>query len=208
MNKLLSTVAIAALALIGSTAAQAGTFSPSFSDYAFPGSQYTVDSGANAYYSANYGITVSNAYLYKDSRDTFDGVGIANGTVAEIGTTQAGRIDFIDTTNFVTIDYLSILPTVYSAFSSGGTLLGTFSAPGDNSTGTFTLTGGSEYISYLTFTSTGGYGTVSGLTYDYDGTTGGGNTDLTPPVPEPETYALMLLGLGFIGVAVRRRTQA
>lgn len=29
----------------------------------------------------------------------------------------------------------------------------------------------------------------------------------TPPVPEPETYAMLLAGLGVIGVAARRRTQ-
>lgn len=29
----------------------------------------------------------------------------------------------------------------------------------------------------------------------------------TPPVPEPETYALMLAGLGLIGLAARRRAQ-
>jgi len=29
----------------------------------------------------------------------------------------------------------------------------------------------------------------------------------TPPVPEPETYALMLLGLGVVGFAARRKAQ-
>ena len=30
----------------------------------------------------------------------------------------------------------------------------------------------------------------------------------TSPIPEPETYALMLAGLGLLGFAVRRRRQA
>jgi hypothetical protein len=30
---------------------------------------------------------------------------------------------------------------------------------------------------------------------------------LTTPVPEPETYAMMLAGLGLLGVVARRRKQ-
>jgi len=189
-------------------AVHAATFTPSFSDYAFPGSQYTVDAPANAFYNTNYGINVSNAYLYKDSRDTFDGIGIANGTVAEIGTPQSGRIDFLDTTDFVSVDYLAILNTTYDAYSASNALLGTFSAGPGN--GSFTLSGGGDFISYLTFSSSGGFGTVSGLTYNYDGITGGGNTDLpgsTAPVPEPETYAMLMAGLGIMTAVVRRRKQ-
>ena len=29
----------------------------------------------------------------------------------------------------------------------------------------------------------------------------------TPPIPEPETYAMMLAGLGLLGAAIRRRRQ-
>ena len=32
--------------------------------------------------------------------------------------------------------------------------------------------------------------------------------DITTPVPEPETYAMMLAGLGLIGAVVRRRNRA
>ena len=94
------------------------TFTPTFDTPSFPGTQFTVtsDPAYNVAYSVNFGITVDNAYLYLDSRDTFDGVGIANGTVAEIGTEQAGRIDFLDTTNFVTIDYLALQTGIYNAY--------------------------------------------------------------------------------------------
>lgn len=40
--------------------------------------------------------------------------------------------------------------------------------------------------------------------FSYDLDLSSGNT---PPVPEPETYAMLLAGLGVIGVAARRRTQ-
>lgn len=207
MKSIYKPVAVAIAGFL-SGASQAATFTPSFADYAFPGTQYTVDAPANTFFNATYGIDVSNAYLYKDSRDTFDGIGIANGTVAEIGTPQSGRITFLDTTDFVSIDYLAILSTVYSVYSSTDTLLGTFTA--DPGTGSFTLSGGSDFISYLTFSSTGGYGTVSGLTYNYDGITGGGNTDLpgsTAPVPEPETYAMLIAGLGLLSAVARRKAK-
>jgi hypothetical protein len=204
--KIRTVLPLAAVAVLGAGAAQAVPFTPTFSDYAFPGSQFTVDAAANAFFSANYGITIDNSYLYRDSRDTFDGIGVANGEVSEIGTFQIGRINFLDTTNFVTVDFLAILDTTYSAFTAGGTLLQTFSAPGGATNGTFTLGGG--IISYLTFATTGGFGTVSGLTYDYDGTTDGHNDDINPPtsVPEPTTLALLGFGLAAFGFRTRRKT--
>ena len=32
-------------------------------------------------------------------------------------------------------------------------------------------------------------------------------TPATPPVPEPETYAMLLAGLGVVGIAARRRVK-
>lgn len=202
MKKMIQSVAAATLLVASAGSALAATFTPSFADYAFPGTQFTVDADANAYFNTHYGITISNAYLYKDSRDTFDGIGIANGTVAEIGTQQAGRIDFSEKTDYVTFDYLAIQSTTYHAYAADNTEVASFfAAPG---TGTQTLTAGSKLISYLTFDSTGGYGTVSSLTYNFDGKTDGINNDL-PPVPEPESYALLLAGLATAGVVARRR---
>ncbi len=206
MKKIVALVSLAVAAI--STQAVASSFTPKFSDYAFSGTQYTVDAAANAYYSTNYGITIQNAYLYKDSRDTFDGIGVSTGTTSEFGTTQTARISFLDTTDFVTLDWWSILPTTYSAFKSNGDLIDSFST-GSDQLGNRSFNGHGSLISYITWTSQTGYGQISGLTYNYDGITDGRNTDIGDPsaVPLPAALPLMLSGLGVLGFASRRRKE-
>jgi len=200
MHKTLRLLGLVALPLALSEA-RAASFEPNFSDYPFPGTQYTVDAAANSFFSVNYGITVDNAYLYKDSRDTFDGIGVSAGTVPEIGSTQTGVITFLDTTNFVSFDYWGILPTTYQALDSHGNVLDTLNI-GSGALGTFEFSGGT--IAELTWTSLGGYGQVTGLRYDYDGKTDGHNTDLVPDTAN--SGLLLALGLGSL-VAIRRRSQ-
>jgi hypothetical protein len=220
-KNLFSLVAMAVIAV--SSNVQAAVFTPRFDSPVFPGSnntyaQFNVDTAHNDYYSTNYGIKVSNVYLYKDPRDTFDQTGIANGLIAaNYQLNQAGRIDFLDATGFVRVDYLAILKTTYQAFSKTGQVLSSFSA--DPSTGSFSLAGG--VISYLLFSSTGGYGTISGLTYSYDGITDGVNQDINTDVDPGADYqpptvtttpipaAIWLFGSGLAGlVGVSRRKMA
>ena len=58
-------------------------------------------------------------------------------------------------------------------------------------------------------------GTVGGVTFDIRGTSGtaslagiGGTTDATNPVPEPATWAMMLVGFAAVGGALRSRRNA
>lgn len=47
--------------------------------------------------------------------------------------------------------------------------------------------------------------TVTAFTNGFTINNGGGNLNFAQPIPEPETYALMLAGLGVIGFVARRR---
>lgn len=201
MKKYIPLLLLSVSAVVVSNQASAAIFTPKFSDYDFPGTAFTVDAAANAYYTTNYGISIDNAYLYRDARDTFDGIGIANGDANQNNTPQTGKVTFLDTTDFVTIDYLAILDTTYSAFKFDGTLISTaLQTPGN---GTFSFNGGGSLISYITFFSSGGYGTISSLTYNYDGKTDGENTDLNS-VPLPAALPLMASALGLFAFGLRR----
>lgn len=185
--------------------ARAVPFEPTFSDYSFPGTQYTVDAPANAFFAAHYGITISNAYLYKDSRDTFDGIGVSVGTTSEFGTNQTGRIDFLDSTDFVSLDYWTIKATTYQALDGMGNVIETLSL-GANLLGTH-LFSTSDRISAVLWSSETGYGQVTGLRYDFDGTTDGHNDDLDNGSRVPDisnSGILLIVGLGAL-CTVRRR---
>ncbi|MES2546147.1 MAG: PEP-CTERM sorting domain-containing protein [Pseudomonadota bacterium] len=204
MKKIASVLVMTGLAGMLSSQAYAVTFTPDFTDYSFPGTQFNVDAAANTFFSTNYGISIENAYLYVDSRDTFDGIGVSNGLLENnFVPNQTARINFLDTTDFVNLDIFTILDTTYTAYRQDGSVIASVLKSGGLNE-VLSFTGGGSLISYITFTSDGGFGNVSGLTYNYDGITDGDNTDLNP-VPVPAALPLMASALGFFAVGLRRK---
>ena len=165
--------------------AYSATFTPAFDTPSFVGTQFNVESDPsyNDFYRDNFGIEVSNSYLYVDIRDAFDGIGIANGLrEANNVPGQSGRIDFLDSTDFVDIDYVSIRSGgTYSAFDAVGDVIDEFTTGGGTSNGTYRFDG--NIISYITFNGIGGQVGISALTYNYDGTTDGINEDIETDTP-------------------------
>lgn len=87
--------------------------------------------------------------------------------------------------------------TGFSLYTSGGSLVATTNEAKWGKNDYFTLASG--------VLATGSYYLqVTGSVLSNNGSTFTGNLALTP-VPEPETYAMMLAGLGLVGFAARRR---
>lgn len=82
----------------------------------------------------------------------------------------------------------------------GGILLGTVSVNGDGDPHTAQLVDLSGFGNLDELKVTGGANDRDGLGYD--------DFSFVASVPEPSTWAMMLLGFGAIGAAVRRRTVA
>lgn len=96
------------------------------------------------------------------------------------------------------VDVFSIENLVYKVYSGtsssiGGNLYGTFL--GDNTTHDIAMGGAGAYHILVNGTATGTAGGSYGVA-------------LVSGVPEPETYAMMLGGLGLLGFVARRKKQA
>lgn len=197
---------LASLAL--ASLAHAAPLTTKFSDYpGAPTSYGAVDldtTEANTWFNEHYGITFEHTYMYFDEQDTFDSVGVALDYSFPLGS-----IFFADGTNFVTIDWVTLVGEIFlNVYDGNNLLVDSFHGMGDS--GTVTLNG--TDIRRLTLGSAPEQVGISTLSFDYDGVTDGQNTDTggggqpsVPGVPDSGTTLGLLAGAFGLLAALRHR---
>jgi PEP-CTERM motif len=131
-------------------------------------------------------------------------------------------LDFFKFTLGSTLDLNFAVNTPYGITFQNDPIVGLFSStgvaietnddagPGYDALIRRTLTAGTYFVGvtgYSDFSFTGTHGSNNWL-YELNVTTAAPNEVLAAPVPEPETYALFLAGLGLLGAAARRKKSA
>jgi PEP-CTERM motif len=191
-----SLFAVIALAL-GATGASAATYSI---DEGISGS-WNFDSPDHYSYSYGSGTFLSGDSLLLNQSSTATAA-FAPGTFNCISCSYTSTLAGGDTIfgNF-TVDSFSFVANPVNPFQADLNFTDTFTVSGG--TGAFTGASGGGTI----------FGTHFGALIDFIPQVSGASTErvifsvTTAPVPEPETYAMLMAGLGVMGAVARRRKQ-
>lgn len=146
----------------------------------FPG---MTESIGNSFDGADFGKSFLDHYTFTLGAD-----GLAVGSVITVS------IDIPTVGNF------SLNPFNAALYTGSGTFLSLASTIVDS--------GGVKQVLSASLLAAGDYDfRVGGLVAGVDGGSYGGTLQVTTPVPEPEIYAMLGLGLGLMGWVARRRMQ-
>ena len=143
-------------------------------------------------------------------------------TIGSLGITSASQIGVLFNATEPSGNSINVTDVTLKFYTSGGTFLGaidgsqpfTDTNPGNGVAG-FTFVVSADEQAYVNgLLATGGSGTTLALEATMTDFAGGPDSFLVynlstgvQPIPEPETYALMLAGLGAMGFTARRRKQ-
>ena len=141
-------------------------------------------------------------------------------TSGSLGITSASQIGVLFNATEPAGDSVNVLDVTLKFYSSSGTFLGAIdgqqpfasSNPGNGVAGFTFVVDQAQQAQVNTWLGQGGMGTTMALEGTIGDFAGGPESFLiynlgtnVAPVPEPETYALMLAGLGVVGYVARRR---
>ncbi len=204
MNKIKTSIAIAALALLAPLAQASGLVNGGFEDSSFSGSFQTigtgnglngwsVDSGSvdliNNYWSpasGNYSLDLNGSSAATISQSFATTIGQSYSVSFDMaGNTDGGGNKII--TAGVTGDHTFTFDISGKSHGSMGWTTQTFTFQANSALSTLHFSGDSSNTYY-------------GAALD--------NVTVTAAVPEPETYGMLLLGLGLLGVIARRKKAA
>ncbi|HEY4081674.1 MAG TPA: PEP-CTERM sorting domain-containing protein [Burkholderiaceae bacterium] len=191
-------MALAAAAQANVTAGIANQNSTSFLDLSSASSGITVSGGA-LYNTNTNGLP--SAAIPTDVASSTASIGEWLGVGPNNGTGGDAVLSFTSPVSYVSFLWGS--PDSYNTLTVT-TNLGTYNFQSSNLTG-LVYDGNQSYASYVGFTASAGE-SITSLTFSSGGNAfEASNFSVTSPVPEPESYALLMAGLFAIGLFRRRR---
>jgi hypothetical protein len=159
----------------------------------------TAGGGGGGSYGALLGVTITPGFNGVDDSDLGSTVG--NNGYVEIGTTGFGYTGSVQT---YVVPFSSFYAIYAEGAQGGGAEDGSIGGYGALVEGLDYLTAGTDLE--IVVGGAGGYGDFDGL---WGAGGGGGSFIYTGTfVPEPATWAMMIVGIGLSGAALRRRREA